>query len=348
MARILAIVLSFCFLLAGPTSLADTDRLGLRLRNKVSGKSMPALVFKPTEKVRKVAVTLTRSGDNKVIRLSVTNLAAGVEKVLKVQQAYGKIRYAAKFKVKWAQGEDSAFTMNFVMERAKKLELELDPSDVDLDKRTMSFSLSNPARKAELIFYNKDGKKMKMFTTKYNGAAAGTTLELEWKDPGGDFAYMDLKVYDTAGFWKGVRLTPFSISVPHERIVFDSGKWNIKDSEEPKLEKALKHIKKEMKKLAKHGAKLPLRFYIAGYTDTVGTKASNRTLSRNRARSIASWFRTNGLTLPVFYQGFGEGVPAVDTPDETDEPRNRRALFILATQMPAKSKTIPKQNWLKL
>jgi outer membrane protein OmpA-like peptidoglycan-associated protein len=348
MSRLLAIVLSFCFLLTGTLSSADTDRLGLRLKNKVSGKTMPALVLKPTEKVRRVKIKLTRSGDNKVIRLQATNLAAGVKKELEVRQEYGKVRYVAEFEVKWAKGEDSKFTMKFAMERTKKLELDLDPEDVDLDKRTMSFKLSNDAKKAELIFYGKDGKKMKMFTKKYNGKKAGTKLTFKWKDPGGDFAYMDLKVYDTAGFWKGVRLTPFSISIPHERIEFDSGKWNIKKSEEPKLKKALKHIKAELAKLKKHGTKLPLRFYIAGYTDTVGSKASNRTLSNNRARSIASWFRRNGLHLPVYYQGFGEEVLAVDTPDETDEPRNRRAIFVLATQMPAKSKTIPKQNWKKI
>ena len=348
MTRILAIVLSFCFLLAGTTTFADTDRLGLKLRNKVSGTSMPALVFKPTEKVKKVTIALTRSGDNKVINLAATNLAADVEKVLEVQQDFGTVRYAAKFNVKWDKGEDSEFTMNFVMERTKKLELELDPADVDLDKRKMTFKLTNDAQKAELIFFDKDGGKLKAFTKTYDGAKAGTTLELTWKDPGAEYAYMDLKVYDTAGFWKGVRLTPFSISVPHERIEFDSGKWNIKKSEEPKLKKALEHIQAEIEKLNKHGAKLPLRFYIAGYTDTVGTKGSNKTLSNNRARSIASWFRSNGLSLPVFYQGFGEDVLAVETPDETDEPRNRRAIFILATQMPATSQTIPKSNWKKI
>lgn len=347
MPRLLAIVLSFCFLLAGTTSLADADRLGLRLRNKVTGKEMPSLVLNPTEKVKSVVVTLTRN-DGKKLTVSASNLAAGTEKVLSIRQEHGKFSYDASFNVKWAQGEDSKFTMRFDMERTKKLELSLDPADVDLDKRKMSFTLSNPARKAELIFFDQDGKQMKAFTAKYNGAAAGTTLELTWQDPGDAYAYMDLKVYDTAGFWTGVRLTPFSISVPHERIEFDSGKWNIKKSEEPKLKKALDHIKAELAKLAKHNAKLPLTFYIAGYTDTVGTKASNKTLSTNRARSIGAWFRGHGLRIPVQYQGFGEEVLAVDTPDETDEPRNRRAIFILATQMPAKSQTIPKQNWKKI
>ncbi len=346
MSRLLAIVLSLCFVLAGTRTHADTDRLGLKLRNKVSGTEQPAIVLQPTEKVKSVVVALTRN-DGKKSRLTATNLEAGQEKLLVVTQDHGKFTYDASFTVKWAEGEDSNFTMRFTMERTKKLELNLDPADVDLDARKMTFTITNAAQKAELTFHDADGNQVKAFTTSYDGAAAGTTLELKWKDPG-EFVYMDLKVYDTAGFWTGVRLTPFSISIPHERIEFDSGKWNIKKSEEPKLKKALDHIKAEIAKLEKHNAKLPLRFYIAGYTDTVGTKASNQTLSENRARSIASWFRSKGLSIPVFYQGFGESVLAVDTPDETDEPRNRRAIFILATQMPGTSTTIPKQNWKKL
>jgi hypothetical protein len=346
MSRILAIVLTLCFLFAGTTTFADSNRLGLKLRNKVSGKKLPALALNPAEDVKSVSVRLTRS-DGKKLSLSAKNLKAGAEKVLEIKQEYGQFDYDASFKVSWGSGEKSDFKMRYTMERARKIELKLDPADVDLSARQMTFTISNDAKKAVLIFYDDAGDELSLFCKKYRGAKAGTTLKLKWSDPG-EFAYMDLRVYDTAGFWTGVRLTPFSIAVPHERVVFDSGKWNIKKSEEPKLEKALKHIKKEMEKLSKLNAKLPLSFYIAGYTDTVGTKASNRTLSNNRARSIAGWFRKNGLRIPTFYQGLGEDVLAVDTADETDEARNRRAIFILGTQQPAKSRDFPKDKWKKL
>lgn len=346
MSRILAMVLTLCFLFAGATTFADSNRLGLKLRKKVSGETLPALVMKPTENVKSVSVKLTRS-DGKKLSLAAASLKSGAEKLLEIKQEYGTFDYEASFNVTWGSGEKSDFKMRFTMERTKKLELDLDPADVDLDKRHMTFKINNDARKAVLIFHDAAGKELDVFCKKYEGAKAGTTLTLKWSDPG-EFAYMDLRVYDTAGFWTGVRLTPFSIAVPHERIVFDSGKWDIKKSEEPKLKKALEHIRKEMQKLAKHNAKLPLRFYIAGYTDTVGTKASNRTLSNNRARSIASWFRKNGLSIPTYYQGFGEDVLAVDTPDDTDEARNRRAIFILGTQQPAKSRDFPEDKWKKI
>ena len=72
--------------------------------------------------------------------------------------------------------------------------------------------------------------------------------------------------------------------------------------------------------LKKHGTLLALKFYVAGYTDTVGNASYNRELSTRRARAIAGWFRANGLKIPIYYCGFGEDVLAKTTPDETDEP----------------------------
>ena len=99
--------------------------------------------------------------------------------------------------------------------------------------------------------------------------------------------------------------------------------------------------------LAKHGTLLALKFYIAGYTDTVGNAAYNRDLSKRRARSIAAWFRAQGLKIPVYYEGFGESVLAKKTPDETDEPANRRALYILTSQAPSGA-PFPSAKWKRL
>ena len=41
------------------------------------------------------------------------------------------------------------------------------------------------------------------------------------------------------------------------------------------------------------------------------------------------------MRIPVLYEGFGEEALAVATADETDEPKNRRAQYILAIEDPA-------------
>jgi outer membrane protein OmpA-like peptidoglycan-associated protein len=318
----------------------DAARLGVRVKSSVSGKELPGLIIQPTESVKSVVVKLKRS-DGKSSQLAASNVASGSEKALDIQQEPGSFDYTGDFNVVWGSGEKSTFKMTFSLTRAQKLELTLKPEDVDLDARKMAFTINNEAAKAEFTIYGKGQNVLKTVKRAYNKAAPGTKLQLDWPDPGEDILYMELKVYDATGFWTGVRLTPFSIHIKHDDVEFESGKWNIRASEEHKLEATMGEIRDALKK---HGTLLTLKLYIAGYTDTVGSKAANETLSRNRARSIASWFKKNGLKIPIFYQGFGERVLAVPTPDETDEQRNRRALYILSTQGP-KGGQIPDDDW---
>lgn len=342
---IVALMALMAFLFTSLPAVADdAGRLGVRLKNVVSGKTMPAIVIKPADDVRAVVVTLAR-GDGKSTRVQAGGVKAGTEREMDIRQEPGEFDYTAEFKVTWGDGSKSDFKMKFSATRTEKLTLKIEPEDVDLDKREMSFSINNPASHAELILMGKDDKLIKKVKKAYGRAKPGTKLELKYPDPGNDLLYMDLKVYDVAGFWTGVRLTPLFAEIPHDDVVFDSGKWNIKSSEEPKLKKTRDLLKKEIDKFTKHNAALSLRLYIAGYTDTVGSKGSNQTLSNNRARSIASWFRKNGIRIPVYYQGFGEEVLAKPTPDETDEQANRRALYVLSSQTPSKSYHLPKQNW---
>ena len=90
-----------------------------------------------------------------------------------------------------------------------------------------------------------------------------------------------------------------------------------------------------------------VKLYILGHTDTVGANASNRTLSFNRAKSIGGSFRRKGVRIPILYDGFGEDALLVQTADETDEPKNRRADYILSVESPVRNSAL-KPNWQKL
>jgi len=74
----------------------------------------------------------------------------------------------------------------------------------------------------------------------------------------------------------------------------------------------------------------PYRFRIEGHTDTVGTAAYNKQLSDQRAATVADYLATNfkvdrSRLEPV---GMGEEGLLVSTPDQTDEPRNRRVAVV--------------------
>ena len=344
MARLLAAVLTVCALLFSSAAFADAARLGVRLLATVSGKQMPELVLQPQEGVKSVVVALKRH-DGRKSRVQARNIAAGSKKSLAVRQEPGRFTYDGHFTVKWASGKQSQFDMRFTLTRTPKLKLMVKAEDVDLDARTMTFKINNRAQKATLEIVGQDRKTIATVTKSFKGSRGNAKLTLTWKDPGAEVLYMDLKVYDVGGFWKGVRFTPFFISIPHDDVEFENGKWDIRPSEAPKLKQTLKQVREA---LAKHGALLQLKLFVAGYTDTVGSKSANRRLSFNRARSIAGWFRAHGLRIPIHYQGFGEDVLAVGTPNETAEPKNRRALYFLSSQIPAKSKALPKQNWARL
>ena len=328
-----------------PLVRADADgRLGLELRSVAAGDDLPALVVRPSELVKRLRVTLHR-GDGQTVVLAADGVSAGTERVLAIQQPQGKFAYEASFAVRWEDDSDSTFDVSFEALRVAKLKLLVAPENVDLDARAMTFRMTNPADRAELAIIGKQGQTLKLVSQAYGGAAANTPLSFAWDDPGAEMLYMDLKVYDIAGFWTGVRMTPFSIEIPHDDVAFETARWDIRASEEPKLERTMDLVREA---LAKHGTLLQLKLFIGGYTDTVGSAASNQTLSENRARSIAGWFRKKGLAAPILFQGFGETALSVDTPDETPEPRNRRAVYILSSQVPSQSRHVPRSDWKKL
>lgn len=68
---------------------------------------------------------------------------------------------------------------------------------------------------------------------------------------------------------------------------------------------------------------------IRGYTDTVGSAAQNDELSRRRAQQVRQMFvdQRQFPAARIEAVGRGERDLAVRTPDETDEPRNRRVVI---------------------
>ncbi len=341
MLSLLAVLLTVLVSAAGH---ADANRLGVAFNNLVSGRDMPTVIVRPGEAVRSLTIKLTRD-DGKRSTVRAAGIAAGSKRALAIRQGVGKHRYRGIFNVAWASGDASEFELAFDLTRVGKLKLFIQPSDVDLDAREIRFKMTNPAQRAELKFVGQDGKTIKTLTKSYDGANGGTQLTISWPLLSSELLYIDLKVYDIAKFWTGVRLTPFSIEIPHDDVEFESGKWDIRGTEELKLKSTIKLIREA---LQKHGTLLQLKLFVAGYTDTVGSHGSNQNLSSNRARAIAQWYRQNGLRIPIYYQGFGEEVLAKPTPDETDEPANRRALYILSSQQPATSESLPRSKWRRL
>jgi len=72
------------------------------------------------------------------------------------------------------------------------------------------------------------------------------------------------------------------------------------------------------------------RFRVEGHTDTVGSPEINRELSQKRAETVASYLESKFGIAETRLEAVGKGSSelAVQTPDQTPEPRNRRVKIV--------------------
>ncbi|HSR98652.1 MAG TPA: OmpA family protein [Kofleriaceae bacterium] len=203
-----------------------------------------------------------------------------------------------------------------------------DVDHLDLDGHVLHFQMSRRAGSAELVALGEDGAELGTGTVTYQNEPPGTWLPISWSQPAGARVLkLKLRVISADKQVTNVELVPWSVTVEHEDVTFATDSAAIERGEDAKLDASLAAITE----IAKRSGKLVrMQLYVAGHTDTVGPSARNQTLSLARARAIAAYFRSRGLALPIAFAGFGEAVLKVNTPDETDERRNRRADYVIA------------------
>jgi outer membrane protein OmpA-like peptidoglycan-associated protein len=225
------------------------------------------------------------------------------------------------------------------------LKVEIDRSKVDLEGRRLEVRMSREAHSVRLKVIGESGRVIAEEEHAFPGSPAGSPLIVTWKGSSEKVARIEVFAYDNFGYYAGVAIIPWSVNIPHEEVNFETDSAVIRKSEVPKLEASYAKIAAA---LAKHKELGNIALFIAGHTDTVGTAAYNLDLSRRRARSIAAWFRKRGLRIGVAFEGFGESALIVKTQDEVDEPRNRRADYILSIEPPRFKNSGSTPAWKKI
>jgi outer membrane protein OmpA-like peptidoglycan-associated protein len=72
---------------------------------------------------------------------------------------------------------------------------------------------------------------------------------------------------------------------------------------------------------------------IRGHTDSDGDDASNMELSQQRAKAVALYLESNGISPDrIKYKGYGETMPIVPNTSKENMLRNRRVEFVLRTK----------------
>ena len=213
-----------------------------------------------------------------------------------------------------------------------KLQVTIDKAKIDLDNHKLEVRMNREASHVLIKVFDAEGSLLADERHDFAGEKAGAPLEVSWSPNGSEpVGKIDVWGHDAHGYYAGVRIVPWSLSIPHEEVNFATDSAKIRKSEAPKLEASAKLIKEAFSKY-KHLGRVTL--FIAGHTDTVGKPGHNKQLSNRRARAIASWFRKHGLKLPIMYFGFGESSLLKKTADEVDEPANRRVDYVLAVEPP--------------
>jgi outer membrane protein OmpA-like peptidoglycan-associated protein len=303
-----------------------------KLQNDVPAGRKPTLTVVAKRRVVEVELALSSDAGGEESG-KVAALSPGQSHTFTVGEgAAGRTHWKGKLQFVLSGVGPQSFDLSFDTVVRAPLHVGYRHDHLDLDKHTLEFQLNRPAKHAALTVIGESGEAIGEGEADYHGEAPGTWLPIRWAPTSrATVLKLELQVTDADGQGVKAELVPWSVTIPHEDVNFATGSAVIEPGERPKLDAALAKINEALQRA--HG-RIRVSLFIAGHTDTVGSRESNRKLSIDRARSIASYFRGKGLRVPISYEGFGEELLKVKTPDETDEPKNRRADYVLSAEQP--------------
>ncbi len=338
-----AILLALCL-----SSQAKADQIvSVSLAGKVLPGHMPSISVSVFQDIKSLTLSLTRD-DGKKIRQTKNNIPRGSKRTFELPQARGTHTYRGTLEAELYNAPKGTMNLNFSATVMQSMKLEVSAKDLDLNEHLLRIRAARPMTEVDYEITSDSNQTLALDT--YKAPRASSVLEFHWKQASGKknqgkVMKIHLVAHDENGFTEEMDLYPWSWSIPHEEVVFDTGKWEILPDQAPKLDESYKLLKEG---LQKYGSMLPIKLYIAGFTDTVSDAQYNLRLSEKRAIAIARYFRKKGFKYPIYYHGFGERGLKVPTPDNTDEPKNRRAEYVLAAQPPTVNIEGTSCRWKKL
>lgn len=292
-----------------------------------------ALVLVPQNDVYEVEVVLRAEGGGEQ-RFKFKKLPAGKEQRVAWAVPPGESRWTGTLTGS-ADGATTTAPLELKVVSVGALDVKLDKRDVDLALGQITVLPTHRLKSAEIAGFDEEGRQVLSTEVDLSDQPPGRAV-IAFEPPTVPLKRLEMKIHDPYGYWVALRIASWYAEIAHDDVEFESGKHEVRASEAHKIDAAIEALENE---LARFRAQLPdesvdAAVYVAGYTDTVGSPGDNQALSLRRAEAIARYFRAHGVRLPIFYQGFGEKALAVPTPDDTDEARNRRAVYVLSNTPP--------------
>lgn len=300
----------------------------------------PALLVTPARTLANIYVEISAGG--KTFTFEKANLPAGKEQRFPWDRDTTVTSATALLRAEFSDGHVEQYEIPIDYSYSEKLSVDLSHARADVSARTLTVSVSTPVQSADIIAYGAHRAVLDQGTVPLSGGPG--EIEVPWVGDPGDVVLLDVTVHG-GNAWTGFTYSPWFLNIPHEDVLFETDKADIGTAETWKLEATLKQLEDV---LDKYGEIVPVKLYIAGCTDTVGSADHNRDLSQARARAIAAWLRSHGYSKPIFYHGFGESLLAVPTPDGVDEAANRRVLYMVGANPPPAGSGVPSVSWSAL
>ena len=307
----------------------------------------PALVVTVGKPVEEFVLNLTRTGaDGSKEEITLRpSLRPGRQNVVQLPQREGRSRWAGTVKVRFADGTEGRSPISFQTQWASAMRINESATPEQVKAGKLVLTATHPVKKAHVRITGEHGRLLHESDTDFGGASAGTPLEISWTPIEEDVYAVKLTLHSIYGVTADRSWAPWQVHIPHETVEFDTGSSVIREDQEHKLQGVLGELRDA---LSRYGTVAEVNLWIAGHTDTVGPRANNQRLSEARARSIGQWFRRAGLRVPISYRGFGQDSLLVRTADNVDEPRNRRAEYIVAADDPYEGRRDIPGSWQSL
>ena len=321
--------------------------IGLRAdRVDLSRGEKPTLVIAFDQKLSSAEVLVIADEGKFEKTFSLSAVVPGLEHVLQWTQGDGVMGYTVRVSMSRGRGHAEVEETWIEVAATRPLTAAIPGDSVDLGARTFLLHTNHPPTHVEVAVLGDEQQLMGSSTVQVTAAKQGEPIQITWtEDKPGTVFRVIAKAHDQFGYWAEVEIIPWSLTIDHEDVNFETGSDVIGESELPKLDAPWSQITAAVRRV---GQWVQCALYVAGYTDTVGDAASNRALSARRALSLARHFKQQGASFPIYYRGYGESVLAVSTPDGADESRNRRALYVVTAGTPPRGGSTPPGDWKRL
>ena len=323
---------------------AEAVDVGITNSRVMLGRGVPTVKLSILDRITAFHLVLKRS-DGKLVDVKGGG-HTGTVRTIQLESEIGHFKWVGSLSIDFPDGSTGELPLDFETDVVGPLVMKIDKDkDIDLVNRTLTFRLTNPVEKVSLKVKMDTGVVAFDGDIAFHQEPAGTPLTISWPEAQGTAMQISVVAHDISGAYTGTDFFPWAIEIPHEEVVFDTGSFELRADQQSKVDASAKRIAEAVEKFGRFA---DVKLFIAGHTDTVGASESNRTLSLNRASALVRGFRARGLKIPMFFEGFGEEALGVDTADEIDEPRNRRAQYFVAVNAPVVTNAKFAPRWQQL